>query len=131
MFKYYVMNEKLNSTSIEPFNIFDNYILDEAVQKEVKKYLRAPSKYKHIKQYSNPMFNKEEIAVYGFDGFCEELRSLIKWQEWSRVQYEIVVKSIFDKDGETEKKIDCYEQCEKNIPMIAREVIYQYKQSTK
>lgn len=133
MFEYYVMNEDRygNHKEIKPFNIFQNWILDEAVQKEVKKYLRAPKKYKHIKQYANPYLNREEVVIYGFEGFCEELRRLIMWQEWSRCEYEILVASLFDNNNESVKKIDCYDQCEKNIPMIAREVIYQWKHRDK
>lgn len=118
MFQYYVMNERNNK--IESFNIFQNWVLDEAVQKEVKKYLRSPSNYKYEKRHKE--------VLYGFDAFCEKLSHLIKWQEWSRCQYEIIVKSLFDKNGETERKIDCYEQCLPNIAMIAREVIWQWKQ---
>lgn len=53
------------------------------------------------------------------------------WQEWSRVEYEISVGAPFETDCNKLKKIDCYYQCEKNIPMIAREIIWQYKQYIK
>lgn len=128
MFEYYVLNESFKSDGeIEHFNIFQNWVLDEAVQKEVKKYLRSPKNYKCIKKE----YMKADVTLYGFDAFCEELRRLIMWQEWSRCEYEIIVSSLFDEIGETEKKIDCYYQCEKNIPIIAREVIWQYKQHIK
>lgn len=113
MFEYYVLNESRHGDhEIEPFNIFNNWILDEAVQKEVKKYLRSPSKYKNTNGES------------GFDAFCTELDSLIKWQEWSRCEYEIIVGSLWN---DKQKKIDCYDQAHPNIRMIAREVIYQWK----
>lgn len=121
MFVYYVMNESRHSThSIEPFNIFQNWPLDEAVEKEIRRYLRAPKKYHTTKNYAD---------LYGFDALCEEIRSLIMWQEWSRCEYEIIVKSLFDRSGETERKIDCYEQTLPNMPMITRELIWQYKQA--
>lgn len=125
MFEYYVLNESWKRNGkIEPFNIFSNWVLDEDVQKEVKKYLRSPKNYKYHD-------SAKEKTIYGFDAFCEELKHLIMWQEWSRCEYEIIVSSLCDKDGKTERKIDCYYQCEKNIPMIAREVIWQYKQNLK
>lgn len=125
MFKYFVLNEEpAHSGEIGLFNIFDNWILDEAVQKEVRKYLRAPKKYKYHKWDTN-------TDIYGFEAFCMELNALIKWQEWSRIEYEIVVKTMFDKSGETERKIDCWFQTSLNISTIARDVIWQYKQAKK
>lgn len=153
-FEYYVMNESSNNGKIEMFNIFQNYLVQERIEKEIKKYLRSPNKYKYIKNE----FSKEEIVIYGFEALCEEVRRTIQWQMWSRRQYEIVVGSLFtveisdvlrdiDKYNTLEelkeelKKInkrngrlekwDCYKQCELNIPMITRECIYQYKQYIK
>lgn len=153
-FEYYVMNESFNNGKIEMFNIFQNYLVQERIEKEIKKYLRSPNKYKYIKNE----FSKEEIVIYGFEALCEEVRRTIQWQMWSRRQYEIAVGSLstveisdvlrdIDKYNTLEelkeelKKInkrnrhlekwDCYKQCELNIPMITRECIYQYKQYIK
>ena len=124
-FEYYVINENFNKREIVQFNIFDNYHVQEETEKAVKKYLRAPAKFK----YHSYVSDKEDI--YGFEGFCKELECIIKWEEWSRCEYEILVGSLFEEDVNKFKKIDCYEQCRKNIPVIAREVIYQYKQQKK
>ena len=153
-FEYYVMNESFNNGKIEMFNIFQNYLVQERIEKEINKYLRSPNKYKYIKNE----FSKEEIVIYGFEALCEEVRRTIQWQMWSRRQYEIAVGSLstveisdvlrdIDKYNTLEelkeelKKInkrnrhlekwDCYKQCELNIPMITRECIYQYKQYIK
>lgn len=153
-FEYYVMNESSNNGKIEMFNIFQNYLVQERIEKEIKKYLRSPNKYKYIKNE----FSKEEIVIYGFEALCEEVRRTIQWQMWSRRQYEIAVgslstveisdvlrdidkyntleelkeelKKINKRNGRLEKW-DCYKQCELNIPMITRECIYQYKQCIK
>lgn len=153
-FEYYVMNESFNNGKIEMFNIFQNYLVQERIEKEIKKYLRSPNKYKYIKNE----FSKEEIVIYGFEALCEEVRRTIQWQMWSRRQYEIAVgslstveisdvlrdidkyntleelkeelKKINKRNGRLEKW-DCYKQCELNIPMITRECIYQYKQYIK
>ena len=46
-------------------------------------------------------------------------------------EYEISVGDIFEKDCNKLEKWDCYMQTKPNIPMIARECIYQYKQQRK
>ena len=121
MLEYYVINYDSNSRKIYQFNIFRNWVLEEAVIKEIKKYLRNPSKYKHVKRW------RDESDIYGFDGLCAEIRSLIMWQEWSRCEYEILVGSLFADSLDDMEKIDCYWQCEKNIACITRECIWQYK----
>lgn len=119
-FKYYVLNHDFNKKKVIKFNIFNNWPLNEAVEKEVKKYIRGPKRYKY-KKWS------DEIVYTGFEAFCMQLDSLIRWQEWSRVEYEISVGAPFEDDCNKLEKWDCYQQCKPNIEMIAREVIYQYK----
>lgn len=119
-FKYYVLNYDFNSRKIKPFNIFDNCLVNEHTEKLVKKYLRSPKKFS-VKRNGN--------TLTGFEAFCDELRSIIMWQEWSRCEYEIFVSGW--SNGENPKKIDCYQQALPNIEMISREVIYQYKQNKK
>ena len=63
---------------------------------------------------------------YGFSGFCKELQVILR-EEWSRCEYEIMVGGLFSEEKEYEKW-DCYQQAIPNIKIIAREVIYQYKQ---
>lgn len=111
--KYYVLNYNFNKKRVEPFNIFQNWVLEEETLKEIKKYLRSP------KQYG------------GFENFCEEIRKLIAWQEWSRIQYELSVGEPFPKDFSTFSKIDCYYQAKMNIECLCREIIYQYKEQVK
>lgn len=124
MFEYYVLNYNWNKKCVENFNIFDNISLDNAVEKEVRKYLRSPKKYGY---YKHDLFNREHSCIYGFDGFCRTLESLIMWQEWGRIEYEISVGDAFETDCNKLEKLDCYMQCKPNIPIIAREVIWQYK----
>lgn len=157
-FKYYVLNYDFNRKKVYQFNVFQNINVQEWAEKAIKKYLRAPSKYKHIKCYSNPMLKIEEVATYGFDGLCEEIKSIISWQERGRREYEISVSDAFiteisdilkdidkynsfeelkeelikeDKRNPKLEKWDCFQQCEPNIPMITREIIWQYKQQLK
>lgn len=123
-FEYYVLNYNHNKKQIEPYNIFNNIYVQEYTEKEIKKYLRNPKNYLY-KSFDG----KEEI--YGFDGLVKELDSIIQWQEWSRREYEVSVGDAFETDCEKLEKWDCYRQAKPNIEMIAREVIWQYKQQQK
>ena len=122
-FEYYVLNYNPNAKKIEPFNIFRNCYVQEYTEKAIKKYLRSPKNYKYEKY--------GEDTLYGFEGLCKEIERIIQWQEWSRCEYEIAVGAAFEKDCNKLEKWDCYGQCVANIPMITREVIWQYKQQLK
>ena len=122
-FEYYVLNCNPNTKNIEPFNIFRNCYVQEYTEKAIKKYLRSPKNYKY-ERYG-------EDTLYGFEGLCKEVERIIQWQEWSRCEYEIAVGAAFEKDCNKLEKWDCYGQCVANIPMITREVIWQYKQQLK
>ena len=127
-FEYYVLNYNWNKKCVENFNIFNNITLNEETEKQVRKYLRSPKSYYYIKHGS---YVGEHTYIYGFEGLCETIKSLIMWQEWSRVEYEISVGDAFEDDLNKFEKWDCYKQCIPNIPMITREVIWQYKQQIK
>ena len=122
-FEYYVLNCNPNTKNIEQFNIFRNCYVQEYTEKAIKKYLRSPKNYKY-ERYG-------EDTLYGFEGLCKEIERIIQWQEWSRCEYEISVGDAFEKDCNKLEKWDCYGQCVANIPMITREVIWQYKQQLK
>ena len=122
-FEYYVLNCNPNTKNIEPFNIFRNCYVQEYTEKAIKKYLRSPKNYKYEKY--------GEDTLYGFEGLCKEIERIIQWQEWSRCEYEISVGDAFEKDCNKLEKWDCYGKCIANIPMITREVIWQYKQQLK
>lgn len=123
-FEYYVLNEDFNKKCVKPYNIFRNINVNNSTEREVKKYLKDPDNYTYTRP--NVGTNSPQV-VKGFEGFCEELKSIIMWQEWGRCEYEIMVGSIFEQDLSRLEKIDCYYQCEPNIPCIAREVIWQYQ----
>ena len=123
-FEYYVLNYDCNAHKIVPFNIFRNILVQEETEKTVRKYLRSP------KNFTYKSFDGKEI-LHGFDAFVRELDGIIKWQEWSRRQYEVSVGDAFETDCEKLEKWDCYGQAKPNMEMIAREVIWQYKQQKK
>lgn len=126
-FEYYVLNYDHNKQKIELFNIFNNIRVQEWIEKAVRKYIRSPKKFTY-KSYSH---GKNPEVKTGFDGFVKELDSIIQCEEWSRSEYEISCGYAFETDCNKLEKWDCYTQASKNIEMIAREVIYQYKQRKK
>ena len=123
-FEYYVLNYDINKNKVIPYNIFRNINVQECTEREVKKYLRSP------KNYTYKSFDGKE-ETYGFDALVEEIDHIIKWQEWSRREYEVSVGDAFETDCEKLEKWDCYRQAKPNIKMITREVLWQYKQYNK
>ena len=124
-FEFYVLNHNFNRKKVEMYNIFNNIRVQEWTEKAVRKYLRAPKKFTYT-PYSG---SREHI--YGFDAFVMELDRTIAWQERGRREYEISVGDAFETDIDKLEKWDCYMQAAPNMEMIAREVIYQYKQQLK
>ena len=127
-FEFYVLNWDFNEKKIINFNIFQNIRLQESAEAEVKKYLRDSKNYSVIKSNYK---DDENSKIYGFPAFCERLRQLIMWQEWSRCEYEISVGAPFEDNCEKLTKLDCYQQALPNIEIIAREIIFQYRQYLK
>ena len=123
-FKYYVLNYDCNAKKIVPFNIFRNIHVQEWTEKAVRKYLRSP------KNFIYKSFDDKEI-LHGFDAFVKELDGIVAWQEHWRCEYEISVEDLFETDCNKLEKWDCYGQAHMNIEMIAREVIWQYKEQKK
>ena len=130
-FEYYVLNYDTNKKKVVSYNIFNNINVQECTEKEVRKYLRAPKKYKHIVQYENKFLGREEIAIYGFDALVKEIDRTIAWGEYGRREYEISVADAYETDCEKLEKWDTYSQAKPNMTIIAHEVIRQYKAQKK
>ena len=90
---------------------------------------------------------------------CKRFEQILRHEEWSRCEYEIAVGGIFitelsdiirkvereeittedvyeeiqkrNKRNSKLEKWDCFQQTQKNIPMIMRECIRQYKEQVK
>ena len=130
-FEFYVLNYDCNRKKVINYNIFNNINVQEWTEKAVRKYLRSPKKFKHIVQYENKFLGKEEIALYGFEAFVEEINRTIAWQEYGRREYEVSVGDAFEKDIDKLEKWDTYSQAKPNMTIIAHEVIRQYKEQLK
>ena len=94
-FEFYVLNHDFNRNKVKNYNIFNNIVVYEATLKAVKKYCRAPSKFKY-EEFMSGMIH------YGFSGFCKELQVILR-EEWSRCEYEIMVGGLFSEEKEYEK----------------------------
>ena len=81
-FEYYVLNYNHNKQKVESFNIFNNVWVQELTEREVRKYLRSPKKYKY-----ESFFVEKEI-IYGFDGLCKRFEQILRCEEWARSEYE-------------------------------------------
>lgn len=130
-FEFYVLNYDSNRKKVINYNIFNNINVQEWTEKAVRKYLRSPKKFKHIVQYENKFLGKEEIALYGFEAFVEEINRTIAWQEYGRREYEVSVGDAFETDIDKLEKWDTYSQAKPNMTIIAHEVIRQYKEQLK
>ena len=130
-FEFYVLNYDFNKKKVINYNIFNNINVQEHTEKAVKKYLRAPKKYKHIVQYEDKFLGREEIALYGFDALVEEIDRTIAWQERGRCEYECSVGDAFETDINNYEKWDTYSQAKPNMAIITHEVIRQYKEQLK
>ena len=124
-FEYYVLNYDHNKQKVEPFNIFSNIWVQKLTEKEVKKYLHSPKNYKY-----ESLFDKKN-TIYGFDALVKRIDSIIGGEEWGRFEYEMSCGYKFETDCNKLQSTDCYEQCKPNMGVIAREVIWQYKQQKK
>lgn len=122
-FEFYVLNYDTNAKRVTNYNIFNNWIVYEETFEEVKKYWKNPVEYCYSDNISN-----EDSYIYGFKAFYMALSRIIKYQEWSRREYEIFVGNAFEDDIKKFEKWDCYYQAAPNIKVIAREVIRSYKE---
>ncbi len=105
-FEWYVMNESsLRNGEIVPFNVFNNISVYNAV------IARCDKMWLEMDMNSDANYWAQ---------FVEDLRRIFQWQEWSRCEYEILVSPVF-KDAKP-KKIDCYQQLEPNMEIIAKYV---------
>lgn len=104
-FEFYVLNYDHSAKKVVNFNIFQNSVLQQRTEELLEQY-----------------YNKQ----IDYDTFKEQLLKNIKWQEWSRYEYEISVGMAFEEDCSKLDKWDCYAQAEPNIELIADMCIKRY-----
>lgn len=104
-FHYYALNHDFNRDKIYFYNVFNNC---------------------KVYEYTIKLCNDYWKGKYTYDEFVKKLDGIIKWEEWSRCEYEIVVSGLFT-EKEHSEKIDCWQQAHENIDLIAMQVINEYK----
>ena len=104
-FEWKVLNYNFNAKKVEFYNIFNNT---------------------YVNNHTNKLCAAYKSKLMSFDDFVDELDHIIKWQEWSRSEYEIGVGYAFETDCSKLEKIDCYEQAHANIRIIAKYVLEEY-----
>lgn len=124
-FEFYVLNYDCIKRKVVNFNIFSNVLVQKHTEKAIRKYLRSPKNFKYVP------FGQDTEPVYGFDALVKEIDSIIRWQEWSRIEYEISCADAFETDCNKLEKIDCYYQAHANAEIIAHTVLRQYKEQLK
>ena len=85
-FEFYVLNYDSNAKKVINYNIFNNCIVYKETLEEVEKYCKNPNKYCYSDNIS-----RDDSYVYGFKAFYLALSRIIKYEEWSRREYEIFV----------------------------------------
>lgn len=114
-YEFYVLRQYMSKPSpkgVERFNIFQNWLVSEEVFKACKKHLR----------------NKKKFP---FEELQEEIRKIIMWQEWGRIEYECSVGPAFSDNLDEFAKIDCYWQAEPNMKIITEMCIKRTKEYLK
>ena len=104
--EFYVLNYDFNKKQVYMYNIFNNIHVREATLELLDKY-----------------YDETTDEYMSFDEFVNELKNIVKWQEWSRREYEISVGDAFETDLEKFEKWDCYQQFEPNAEMFAKYLV--------
>lgn len=99
--EYYVMS--MSNGEVRRFNIFNSVpFLRNCFAVLRGKYTKRNGKYKVT------ISNEELLPL---------IEDALRWQFWSRFQYEMLVKELTEKDTKI-NKIDVWYQLEKNVPVI-------------
>lgn len=108
------------------WDVFNNYSVHDWCVRDIKRYLRAPKKFK------SPSYGKYEPDIYGFEGLCREFKRNFANQFWVRYEYEFSVGEAFPlgDDGKPRERLykkDAYWVLLPNIPFIVEGCVNQYK----
>lgn len=122
LFEWYVLKYSYEKKNTESYNIFSDEVIQENVQKAIRRYLRAPSKFEYLR-YTPP--GKEDRSEYGFKALVSKIDSIIFHADSS--YYEEIVFPDYMTEEE-EKPWSVYEQCAPNMVELTYSCIRQYKE---
>lgn len=111
MLEYFVYRYDIGLRQLVLFNIFETSVVRKLTELAVEEYLKAPELYRFKESFGDKVYS-------GFEAFCEKLRVILLSELADRLEYKVHIEN---------KSFDCFEQCEPNIKIIAREVIWQYQ----
>ena len=97
--QWYVLRHEFNSDKIVPFDIFSNTRFKEGVDKLLEEFI-------------------------SLDDFKEKLDKELKYNFWSRAEYEMMCSGLFDRNKAY--KIDVYSQVVPNLDILAKYIIEKY-----
>ena len=100
---YRVLNFDWNKNTVIEFNVFDNITVRENAEELLQKYAKG------------------DIT---FNEFDDKLDQLVKWQEWARCEYEMLISPWPSKEDDEAEKVDCYQQYHMNHTAAAIKVLY-------
>lgn len=114
--EFYVL--KSDNGQIQPYNLFSDELIYNETIAAVKGYLKNPNKFEYVLDNGN--------AIHGIEAFTKRLLAIMSIQEYKKEDHAIAVTSWGPGDTPI-KKINCFDQLEPNIEMVASYVIRQYK----
>lgn len=104
--KWYVLNYDFNAKKVVNYNIFNNWVFTEAVEKAIDEYTQG--------------------LLGDLNDLIERIDSLAKWRFWSKREYEISVGDLFEQDIEKYEKIDVYRQLKDNMENLTLYLLDKY-----
>ena len=104
--EFYVLNYDINKKKVVHYNVFNNVRVREATIELIDRFY--------------------DDELMSFEDFVEELTNIVRWQEWSRREYEISVGDAFETDSTKLEKWDCFQQFEPNAEVFAHYLLDEY-----
>lgn len=121
-FEWFILNYDYNNKKTKSVNIFDEDYIQQQVEKAIKKYLRAPSKFEYL-SYTPP--GRENRNLYGFDALVREIASILRQEDAD--YFETHFFPSFPIDYDEPQPWGLYEQCEPNLVELTHSCIRQFK----
>ena len=121
--KFYALRYDINAKEVKPFNIFQNIRFAEDVEYKMKKYLADPEHY----EYQDYRGIKNQ-SIYGEAAIKKDIYLSLKFEFWSRVQYEMCVGDKFEQNPNNLTATDVYEQCAMNFDVLFDYILRSYKE---
>ena len=121
--KFYALRYDINARKVKPFNIFQNIRFAEDVERKMKKYLADPEHYEYQDYHGI-----ESKSIYGEAAIRKDIDLSLKFEFWSRAQYEMCIGNKFEQNPDNLTATDIYEQCAMNFDVLFDYILRSYKE---